>query len=92
MGGIVSVVGFLSNVSQDAMPNVALQAIVKGATVRGVLGGSKQQLQEVVEIFQNRKMAVPVHQMFSYTKEGIVDAFECVASGKFLGKVCIRLR
>ncbi|KAI6088095.1 hypothetical protein F4821DRAFT_277364 [Hypoxylon rubiginosum] len=46
-GGVVSVIGFLAaNVPQDKMPDVAMEALNKGCVVRGILAGSKQQLEE----------------------------------------------
>jgi NADPH:quinone reductase-like Zn-dependent oxidoreductase len=43
-GGIISVIGFLTTIPQDKMPNVTMLTLVKGCVVRGVMGGSKQQL------------------------------------------------
>ncbi|EXJ77539.1 hypothetical protein A1O3_09766 [Capronia epimyces CBS 606.96] len=47
-GGIVSNIGFLAGVPEGQMPNVALMTLVKGSTLRGILSGSKQQLEEAV--------------------------------------------
>jgi threonine dehydrogenase-like Zn-dependent dehydrogenase len=43
-GGIVSVIGFLKTISQDKMPDVTMMTLVQGCILRGVMGGSKQQL------------------------------------------------
>ncbi|TVY12679.1 Zinc-type alcohol dehydrogenase-like protein [Lachnellula arida] len=45
-GGIVSMIGFMTTIPQEEMPNVAMLSLVKGCAVRGVQGGSKQQLEE----------------------------------------------
>ncbi|KAI1378636.1 hypothetical protein F4677DRAFT_465767 [Hypoxylon crocopeplum] len=49
-GGIISVIGFLAPITQDKMPNVAMLALFKGCCVRGILGGSKQQLEEMTRL------------------------------------------
>ena len=37
-GGMISIIGFLSNVSQDEMPDVTMLALKKACVVRGILG------------------------------------------------------
>ncbi|KAN0110042.1 NAD(P)-binding protein [Hyaloscypha variabilis] len=37
-GGMISIIGFLSNVSQDQMPDVTMLALKKACVVRGILG------------------------------------------------------
>ncbi|KAG9652784.1 NAD(P)-binding protein, partial [Aureobasidium melanogenum] len=48
MGGIISVVGFLSATAQEDMPDVAGLALSKGAVVRGITMGSTQLLEEAM--------------------------------------------
>lgn len=90
-GGTVSLIGFLSPLAEDKMPNVAFQTLAKGAILRGILAGSKQQLEEAVKFIGAQNLPVPVDRIFPFTREGIVEAYEYVASGKHIGKVCINL-
>lgn len=90
-GGVVSVIGFLSPLADEKMPDVTFQTLAKGAILRGILAGSKQQLEEAVKFIGTRGLSVPVDKTFPFTREGVISAFEFVASGKHVGKVCINL-
>jgi NADPH:quinone reductase-like Zn-dependent oxidoreductase len=90
-GGVVSVIGFLGTVPQENMPNVAMLALIKGCIVRGVLGGSKQQLEEVVKFVAKRELVAPVCKRFGFTRDKIIKALECIKLGEQIGKVCIDL-
>lgn len=91
MGGTISLVGFLTTLPQDQMPDVTIMALSKAATLRGILAGSKQQLEETVLFVGNHNLPVPVDKTFQYNREDIVAAMQYVASGKHMGKVCINL-
>lgn len=90
-GGIVTVVGYLSGFSQNDMPNVTMSALVKNCIVRGVLGGSKQQLEEAVRFVASRDLQIPMDKTFGFTCDEIIAAMKYVASGEHVGKVCINL-
>lgn len=91
-GGVVNVIGFLSSLADDAvMPNVTFQTLAKGAILRGILAGSKQQLEEAVKFIGVQKLAVPVDKTFAFTRDDIISAFKYVESGQHVGKVCINL-
>lgn len=90
-GGVISMIGFLSVAPQDKMPDVALLAIHKGCIIRGIQGGSKQQLEEAVQLVGNRDLHIPVHKVFGFNRDEIVAALHYVSSGKHIGKVCINL-
>lgn len=88
-GGIVSVIGFLSTVSQDKMPDVTMLALLKACVVRGIIGGSKQQLEEAVRFMGRRGLQMPVDKTFGFNRREVIAALEYVASGQHMGKVCI---
>ncbi|KAH7120459.1 hypothetical protein EDB81DRAFT_914046 [Dactylonectria macrodidyma] len=90
-GGVVSMIGFLTSVTQDQMPDVAFLTLVKGVVLRGILGGSKQQFEEAVQLIGARELVLPVDKTFGFTRDEIIEALEYVASGKHVGKVCINL-
>ncbi|KIV80378.1 hypothetical protein PV11_07879 [Exophiala sideris] len=89
MGGVVSAIGFLSALPSDEMPDVTFLTIIKGAILRGILAGSKQQLEEAVQFIAAKDLPVPVDRIFEFDREGIIAAFKHVASGEHIGKVCI---
>ncbi|KAF1814371.1 NAD(P)-binding protein [Eremomyces bilateralis CBS 781.70] len=91
MGGNVSVIGFLSQAKQSEMPDVAGLALSKGAVVRGVIVGSTQLLEEVVQFVARKELRLPVEREFKFTQEDVVNAYEYASSGTHIGKVCIKL-
>ncbi|KAE9362791.1 NAD(P)-binding protein [Stipitochalara longipes BDJ] len=91
IGGTISVIGFLGGVSQDKLPDVTRLALMKACVVRGILGGSKQQLEEAVRFVASRELLVPVDKTFTFTRDDIIAALGYVASGEHIGKVCIKL-
>lgn len=88
--GIISLIGFLSNGGEN-QPTIFMPALIKAVVVRGVRGGSKHQLEEVVQFIGKKELSMPVDKVFGFNKEGVVAAFKYVASGKHVGKVCISL-
>lgn len=90
-GGTVHVIGFLTGVEQDKMPNVTMLALLKAAIVRGILGGSKQQLEEAVRFVAKQNLTLPLDKTFSFNRDDILASFKYVADGKHMGKVCISL-
>ncbi|KIW16678.1 hypothetical protein PV08_03866 [Exophiala spinifera] len=91
MGGTISLVGFLATLPQDQVPDVTIMALTKAVTLRGILMGSKQQLEEMAVFFGNHNLPVPIDKTFQYNREDIIAAMQYVASGKHMGKVCINL-
>jgi NADPH:quinone reductase-like Zn-dependent oxidoreductase len=91
MGGVVSVIGFLTSVSEKGVPNITLLSLLKACIVRGILGGSKQQLEEAVRFIASRELPVPVGKTFSFSREEIIEALKYLESGEHMGKVCINL-
>lgn len=90
-GGIISVIGFLSQAPQSEMPDVAGLALSKGCVVRGIIIGSKQLLEEVVRFVGQRDLNIPVEKTFDFTQSGVIEALEYMSSGNHIGKVCIRI-
>ncbi|TVY87135.1 Zinc-type alcohol dehydrogenase-like protein [Lachnellula willkommii] len=90
-GGIVSMIGFMTTIPQEEMPDVAMLSLVKGCAVRGVQGGSKQQLEEAVRFVASRELVMPVDKAFSFSRDNIVVGLKYIQSGKHIGKVCINL-
>lgn len=91
-GGVISVIGFLSQSLQEKMPDVAGLALSKACIVRGIIIGSKEQLEDVVRFVGTHDLNVPVEKTFGFGKEEVVKAFEYMTSGQHIGKVCINVK
>lgn len=89
MGGIISVIGFLSLAKQDDMPDVALLALSKGCIVRGITVGSKQLTEQLVNFISKKELHPPVEKVFEFTHPGIIAAYDYLESGNHIGKICI---
>ncbi|OAL47018.1 NAD(P)-binding protein [Pyrenochaeta sp. DS3sAY3a] len=88
-GGNIAVIGFLASCPQEKMPDVAALALGKGAVVRGIMVGSKQQLEDVTRFVTSKNLNMPVERVFNFSREDVVNAFEYLVSGQHIGKVCI---
>lgn len=80
-GGNIAVIGFLADCPQDKMSDVALLALGKGAVVRGIMVGSKQQLEDATRFVTEKNLNLPVEKVFSFEREDVVAAFEYFVSG-----------
>ncbi|KAJ4982962.1 hypothetical protein SVAN01_11528 [Stagonosporopsis vannaccii] len=90
-GGNIAIIGFLASCPQEKMPDVAALALSKGAVVRGIMVGSKQQLEDVTRFVTEKSLNVPVEKVFGFSREEVVKAFEYLVSGQHIGKVCINV-
>ncbi|KOS18520.1 Zinc-type alcohol dehydrogenase-like protein [Escovopsis weberi] len=91
MGGNISVIGFLSQAKQSEMPDVAALALSKAAVVRGITVGSTQLLEEVTRFVAEKGLPLPVDREFRFTRDDVIKAYEYMASGSFIGKICIKV-
>lgn len=90
-GGVISVIGFLSQAPQDKMPDVAGLALSKACIIRGIIIGSKQQLEELVKFVGAHNLNVPVEKTFGFDRDAVIKALEYATSGQHIGKVCINV-
>lgn len=67
-------------------------ALSKGAVVRGIMVGSRQQLADLIQFVVSRRLQVPVEKEFGFSREQVVGAFEYLASGQHMGKICINVQ
>ncbi|OWZ12333.1 NAD(P)-binding Rossmann-fold containing protein [Phytophthora megakarya] len=88
-GGIVAVIGFLSQAKQEDMPDVASLALAQGCIVRGIVVGSQQLLRELVNFVTAKKIQPYVHKTFSFERQSVLEAFDYLKSGRHIGKIGI---
>ncbi|KAJ8119571.1 hypothetical protein ONZ43_g3507 [Nemania bipapillata] len=85
-GGLVTVIGFLASQPQGQVPDVTMMALAKALTVRGLTGGSKQQLEEAVRFMSARGLELPVDEVFAFERDDIIAALRHLESGSHIGK------
>jgi len=88
-GGIISVIGFLSQAKE--MPDVAALVLDKGCVVRGINVGAKQLTEDMVALVCGKNLAIPVEKTFGFGLEEVVEAYKYLESGGHVGKVCIQI-
>lgn len=90
-GGVISIIGYLAKFDPTKIPNVLLLALGKEAVLRGIQIGPKCMLDDLVTLVSRRKLRFQIEKEFSFTRDGIVSAYNALASGKHIGKICITL-
>uniref|UniRef100_K3X7J7 Enoyl reductase (ER) domain-containing protein n=1 Tax=Globisporangium ultimum (strain ATCC 200006 / CBS 805.95 / DAOM BR144) TaxID=431595 RepID=K3X7J7_GLOUD len=90
-GGMIAVIGFLTSVKQEDMPNVASMAPDKGCIVRGVVVGSKQLLGDVIRFVSNKNVQPYIHETFGFSCEGTREAFDHLKAARHTGKIGIEV-
>ena len=88
-GGIISVVGFLSQAKE--MPDVASLVLERGCVVRGINVGAKQLTEELVRLVCSKDLPMPVEKEFPFSKDGILEAYKLLESGGHVGKIGINI-
>jgi NADPH:quinone reductase-like Zn-dependent oxidoreductase len=91
-GGMIGVVGYLANVKQEDMPNVALLSLIKGCAVRGVLIGSHELTSELVQFVARKNIKPYINKTFGFAPDEVKAAFDYLASGSHIGKVGIAVK
>jgi NADPH:quinone reductase-like Zn-dependent oxidoreductase len=89
-GGIISVIGFLADTPPNQRPNVAALALNRGANVRGIMVGNRQQLEEVVRFVVVNNIHLPVDKEFPFSDAGVLEAYSYMAQQGHVGKICIK--
>lgn len=91
-GGTIAVIGYLADIKQEDMPDVAVMALVKGCVVRGVLIGSQQLTEELVRFVANKNIQPYIHKTFGFSRDEVVGAFDYLKSAQHIGKVGIKVK
>ena len=89
-GGIVAVIGFLSQAEQ--MPDVASLVLGSGSIVRGINVGAKQLTDDLVAFVCGKNLEMPVEKTFGFSRDEVIEAFKYMESGSHVGKICIEVK
>ncbi|OKL58529.1 hypothetical protein UA08_06371 [Talaromyces atroroseus] len=88
-GGVISIIGYLAKYDPAQVPNVLLLALGKEAVLRGIQIGPVCMLNDLVTFVSRRKLRFQIEKEFKFTRDEIVAAYNHLASGKHIGKICI---
>lgn len=88
-GGLINIVGFLASSPQDQISDLTITVLSKALVIRGITGGSKQQLEEAIRFMSARGLKLPVDKTFAFERDDIIAAWKYIESGSHIGKVCI---
>lgn len=72
-------------------PDVALLALGKGAVVRGIVIGSREQTEQLMRFVDQKKLIPPVQMIFSFNSESVKQAYQYLESQAHFGKICIKV-
>ncbi|KZV63429.1 NAD-P-binding protein [Peniophora sp. CONT] len=87
-GGVISSIGFLGG-EQKATPNVPLLALFKQATLRGIVVGSKEQFEQLLQFSDFNQIHPHIDRVFAYDQA--VEALQYLESAQHFGKVVIHV-
>jgi D-arabinose 1-dehydrogenase-like Zn-dependent alcohol dehydrogenase len=91
MGGIVSCIGFLGAGEKPQNPDVAFLALKKGCIIRGIVIGSREQTEQLMNLVDQKKLQPPVYKTFNFDPASIKQAYQYLESQTHMGKICIKM-
>ncbi|OBT63051.1 hypothetical protein VE03_08148 [Pseudogymnoascus sp. 23342-1-I1] len=90
--GTVSLVGFLGGFDGDHFPDTVMPILMKNATIRGILVGTKTDHQNLSDFLSEKKVNLkPILDDLVFSFENSQAAFDYLYAGKHTGKVVIRV-
>lgn len=91
-GGTVSIVGFLAGFDADWAPGDIMRVMSKSAKVKGIAMGSKADFEEMNRYIEEEKIHFdPLLFGSPYSFANAKDAYDHLESGKFHGKIIIKV-
>ncbi|CAF3045345.1 unnamed protein product, partial [Rotaria sp. Silwood2] len=91
MGGIIACIGFLGAALKPENPDVALLALGKSCIVRGIIIGSREQTEQLMNLVDQKKLEPPVHKVFNFDPTSVKEAYRYLESQTHMGKICIKI-
>ncbi|KAL1943208.1 hypothetical protein VTO73DRAFT_4283 [Trametes versicolor] len=86
-GGTISIIGFVAG--QADVSSLPLQVLSKGAIVRGILVGAREQFEDLNRLIAAVKLKPVVDKVFAF--EDVCKAYEYQQSQKHFGKVVVKV-
>jgi len=91
LGGLIALIGFLGAGKKVENPDVTLLTLKKGCIVRGILIGSREQTEQLMNLIDQRKIKPPVSKVFNFDLESVKKAYQYIQSQQHIGKICIKV-
>lgn len=93
-GGLINCVGYLSGKEDEEAPgarqlNVNVLALRRNVTLKGILNGPKDRLEEMVKFYGEHEIRPVVDKVFKLEEAG--EAFGFLRRGEHFGKVVIKV-
>lgn len=91
-GGLIAAIGYLSGKQDDEardLLNVNILALRRNVTLKGILNGPRDQLEELLAFCEKSRIAFEVDRVFDWGDAK--EAFKYVNAGSHFGKVIIKV-
>ncbi|EED19763.1 alcohol dehydrogenase, zinc-containing, putative [Talaromyces stipitatus ATCC 10500] len=91
-GGLIASIGYLSGKQDDQVQdllNINVLALRKNVTLKGILNGPRDQLEELLAFAEKNKITFVVDKVFEW--KDAKEAFKYVDAGSHFGKVIIKV-
>ncbi|KAF7193666.1 Zinc-type alcohol dehydrogenase-like protein, partial [Pseudocercospora fuligena] len=91
-GGQIAVIGFLAQIDQKDMPDVAALVLDKGCIVRGINVGAKQLTEDMVQLVCSKDLAMPIDKTYKFELQEIKAAYKELSKAGHVGKIAIHIQ
>ncbi|KAJ5179937.1 hypothetical protein N7492_003147 [Penicillium capsulatum] len=88
-GGVISTIGYLCKSNSLKVSDLLMLVLGKEVVLRGLQVGPKSMLDDLVAFTVGRKLRFQIGKEFKFTRDEIVSAYEALAAGKYVGKICV---
>jgi len=90
-GGLINCIGYLSGKVDDAedRTNTNLLALRRNVTLKGILNGSKERFEEMLQFYEEKEIKPVVDKVFGFDESK--DALNYLFAGGHFGKVVIKV-
>lgn len=90
-GGLISCIGYLSGKEDlpGKRPNVNVLALMKNATLKGILNGPADRFEEMLELYAQKQIHPVIDKVFTFDQGK--EALQYIYSGAHFGKVVVKV-
>lgn len=91
LDGTIVLIGILDANQTLEISNFAFRVMMKSCILRGVLAGSRQQTEQLMNLIGEKKLKPPVTKIFNFDLKSIKSAYQFIQSQTHIGKICIKI-
>lgn len=91
-GGLINCIGYLSGKEDDVgdRTNTNVLALMRNVTLKGLLNGPKERLEEMLKFYEGKKIKPVVDKSFQFAESK--EALKYLFGGSHFGKVVVQVR